>query len=162
MTALGGNADQLVRVLVLQLRLQLPVLTHLRHQQAARAAVALLLQVRVLAVVLLLAGTLGQALPAVKLLAVQVVAVQAQVPMLVAGCSGIEMTVLRHYHTQLIRTAVHTNCGKTVIVPCATAAVNNQMLVGYEWLVEPHLQVEVQSRLRSAAFVVWEVIYELF
>ena len=36
------------------------------------------------------------------------------------------------------------------------------MLVGYEWLVEPHLQVEVQSRLRGAAFVVWEVIYELF
>ena len=116
MTALGGSADRLVRVLVLQLHLELPVLTHLQHHQAA---VALLLQVQVLAVVLLLAGTLGQALPAVKLLAVQVVTVQAQVPLLVAGCSGAEIRVLRHYQTQLICTAVHINCVKTVIVPCS-------------------------------------------
>lgn len=116
MTALGGNADQLVRVLLLQLHLQLPVLTHLHHHQAA---VTLLLQVQVLAVVLLLAGTLGQALPAVKLPAVQVVAVQAQVLLLVAGCSGTENMVVRHYHTQLICTAVHINCVKTVIVPCS-------------------------------------------
>ncbi len=119
MTALGGSADQLVRVLVLQLHLQLPVLTHLRHHQAARAAVALLLPVQVLAEVLLLAGTSGQALPAVKLLAVQVVAVRAQVPLLVSGCSGTEIMVLRHYHTQLICTAVHISCVKTVIVPCS-------------------------------------------
>jgi hypothetical protein len=92
MTALGGNADRPVRVLVLQLY-QLPVLTHLQHHQAA---VTLLLQMQVLAVVLLLAGILGQALPTVKLLAVQVVAVQAQVPLLVAGCSGTEIIVLRH------------------------------------------------------------------
>lgn len=104
MTALGGSADQLVRVLVLQLHLQLPVTTHLQHHQAAKAAVTLLLQVRVLAVVLLLAGTLGQALPAVKLPAVQVVAVQAQVPLLVAGCSGAEIIVLLHCNTQLIST----------------------------------------------------------
>ncbi len=154
MTALGGSADQLVRVLVLQLHLQLPVHTHLRHHQAARVAVALLLQVQLLAVVLLLAGTSARALPAVKLLAVQVVAVQAQVPLLVAGCSGTEIIVFCHYHTQLICTAVHTNCVKTVIVPCATAAVNIKTLVAYEWLVEPHL--EVKSSLWGAACVVWE------
>ncbi len=40
-----------------------------------------------------------------------------------------------------------------MIVLCATAAVNVQMLIGYEWLVEPH-HLEVQSRLWGAACVV--------
>ncbi len=152
LTALGGSADRLVRILVLQLHLQLPVLTHLHHHQAA---VTLLLQVQVLAVVLLLVGTLGQALPAVKLLALRVVTVQAQVPLLVAGCSGAEIVLLCHYHTQLICTAVHINCVKTVIVPCSefSNACRLRMLVGYEWLVEPHL--EVHSRLWGAAFLVF-------
>lgn len=39
-----------------------------------------------------------------------------------------------------------------MIVLCATAAVNVQMLVSYAWLVQPHL--EVQSSL-------WDVVCSL-